>query len=163
MQAIVTWLETTSLHEFVLDEAPWLWPLSESLHFMGLTLLAGTIGALDLRMLGVAKAIPPAMFHRLVPLGFVGLATLLVTGVLFLAGTPDQYAFNLAFHGKLVLFVVAILNAAFFYMKVYPSLAGLPAGADAARSAKVCAAVSLAALAGIMLCGRMLTFFRPPF
>lgn len=163
MQAIVDWLEATGLHEFVLDEAPWLWPLSESLHFMGLTLLAGTIGALDLRVLGIAKAIPPSMFHRLVPFGFAGLATLAVTGVLFLAGTPDQYAFNLAFHGKLVLFVLATLNAAYFYLKVYPTLAQLQAGADAAGSAKVCAAISLAALAGIMLCGRMLTFFRPPY
>jgi uncharacterized membrane protein len=163
LQALVAWFEATPLHEFVLDEAPWAWPLAESLHFMGLTLLAGTITALDLRVLGVAKSIPPILFHRLVPFGFLGLAVLISTGVMFLSGEPDQYIYNRAFYGKLILLVVSALNAVFFYVKVYPALAQLPSGADAARTAKLCAAVSLLALAGIMLCGRMLTFFRPLF
>jgi hypothetical protein len=163
MQALVHWFASTPLNTLVLDQGRWLWPLSESLHFMGLTLLAGTITALDLRILGVAKAIPPMMFHRLLPFGFFGFAVLFCTGILFLSGTPDQYLFNLAFYGKLIMLLTAALNAAFFYLKVYPALAQLPAGADAARSAKICAVVSLASMAGIILCGRMLTFFRPPY
>lgn len=49
----------------------WAWPICESLHFIGLSLLIGMIGAFDLRLLGVAKRIPIAALHRLVPWGIL--------------------------------------------------------------------------------------------
>jgi hypothetical protein len=39
----------------------------------------------------------------------------------------------------------------------------LPAGADAPTRIKVIAGVSLAMWVGVLICGRMLTWFRPPF
>ena len=45
----------------------WAWPVCESLHFIGLCLLFGTVGMFDLRLLGVAKRVPIAALHRLVP------------------------------------------------------------------------------------------------
>ena len=35
-------------------ETAWGWPIAESIHFVGLTLLFGSIAAWDLRLLGVA-------------------------------------------------------------------------------------------------------------
>ena len=45
----------------------WAWPIAESLHFIGLSLLVGTIGLFDLRLLGLARGIPIAAMHRLIP------------------------------------------------------------------------------------------------
>src|SRR5918994_7728166 len=36
----------------------WGWPLAESVHFMGLCLLVGSIFLFDLRLLGIARRIP---------------------------------------------------------------------------------------------------------
>jgi hypothetical protein len=45
------------------------WPLCESIHFINLSLLLGTVGFFDLRLLGFARRIPIAALHHLSPLG----------------------------------------------------------------------------------------------
>jgi hypothetical protein len=54
-------------------------------------------------------------------------------------------------------------NAALFYWREFAGIRVLGPRDDAPRSAKLIAAASLVFLVGVMLCGRMLTFFRPPF
>ena len=76
------WVRATPLSHLVLSQGN-LWPVLETLHYIGLSLLLGAIGLFDLRVLGVAKAIPPAMLHRLVPLGALGLGVNLLTGICF--------------------------------------------------------------------------------
>ena len=50
----------------------WGWPVAESVHFLGLSLLVGAIALFDLRLLGMAKRIPIAALHRLIPWGLTG-------------------------------------------------------------------------------------------
>ena len=52
----------------------WLWPIAEMLHFLGLAVLIGVTGLFDLRMLGVAKGVPPSALHRLMPWALAGFA-----------------------------------------------------------------------------------------
>ncbi len=54
MDAFIDWIVSTRLSWFV-TEYRWVWPIAESVHFCGLTLLAGTVGLFDLRVLGFAK------------------------------------------------------------------------------------------------------------
>ena len=56
-------IRSTALHAFVQAHEPWLWPLLQSLHYLGASLLIGTVGLFDLRVLGsrcVANGIHPA-------------------------------------------------------------------------------------------------------
>src|SRR5690606_18243909 len=53
-------------------QLPWSWPIVESVHFIGLTLLLGSIAAWDLRLLGLMSDVPVAAFHRLVPFAVAG-------------------------------------------------------------------------------------------
>lgn len=161
MRTLIDWILATRLSQLVLTHG-WVWPASEALHFTGLLLMVGALGMFDLRVLGVAKGIPPAAIHRLIPLAMTGFAISLATGLLFISGAPDQYFFNSAFHLKLVFLLLMGLNAVFFYAAPFRSVMALDASGDASRVAKVSAAVSLIALVGVMCCGRMLTFFRPP-
>jgi hypothetical protein len=39
----------------------------------------------------------------------------------------------------------------------------MPAGADAPLRAKIYTGISLASWAAVLICGRLITFFRPPF
>jgi hypothetical protein len=146
---------------YIRVESWWVWPTLESLHFIGMTLLIGTIGTFDLRVLGLAKSIPPSALHRLVPFGVAGYLLNLTTGILFFIGNPDQYTYNSAFHFKLAFMALAGANMVLFYRLAYGDLRELPAGADAPTRAKLFTLVSLAAWVSVIVCGRLLTFFRP--
>lgn len=162
MDALIDWIVATRLSWFV-NEYRWVWPISETLHFCGLTLLAGTVGLFDLRVLGLAKGIAPSSLHRTLGWGLAGFAVCAVTGVMFISGAPDQYFYNDAFKLKTVFLVLMGSNAAWFYWHEFGRVRALGAYDDAAPSAKAVAAASLLFLLGVMLCGRMLTFFRPPY
>jgi hypothetical protein len=156
------WVRATALSGFVLDHA-WLWPALETLHYLGLSLLLGAVGMFDLRVLGLAKPIPPAALHRLIPVGVAGWLLNLATGAAFVSGFPDQYSYNRAFHVKLAFMALAGINVALFYSGPFRPVRALAAGEDASASAKAMAGISLASWLAVLVCGRLLTFFRPPF
>ena len=140
---------------------PWGWPIAESLHFLGLCLLVGSIGAFDLRLLGLAKRIPIKAMHRFIPFGLLGFAINLTTGLCFLLTDPDQYIYNRSFHLKLLFLTIAGVNAGTFYLTSWRTVFGGAAVYEAPARARVIAAVSLSAWIAVIICGRMLTFFRP--
>ncbi len=67
----------------------WWWAFMMDLHFIGLALLIGTVGILNLRMLGFAKPLPVAPLHRLMPWAMAGFAINTLTGVLAFIGMPN--------------------------------------------------------------------------
>ncbi|HYV33140.1 MAG TPA: hypothetical protein VEO53_18780, partial [Candidatus Binatia bacterium] len=67
------WIKSASIASFVLGR-PWVWPASETLHFIGLALLLGVVLVVNLRMLGIGKNLPFAALHRMLPLGILGFA-----------------------------------------------------------------------------------------
>jgi hypothetical protein len=139
----------------------WAWPVAESVHFIGLSLLVGTIFLFDLRLIGLAKRIPIAALHKLIPWGVAGYITNLVSGSLFLMTEPDQYVYNPAFHFKMLFMAVAGCNVAAFYLTTSRRTMGPGAGEDAPRAAKIMAVISLCAWIAVIICGRLLTFYRP--
>ena len=68
----------------------WGWPVVESVHFIGLTLLFGVIATWDLRLLGMAKRVPILAFHRLVPFAVLGFAINAIRGSMFLMTEPEE-------------------------------------------------------------------------
>jgi hypothetical protein len=139
----------------------WGWPIAESLHFLGLTVLIGTIGAFDLRLLGVGARIPIAAMHRLIPFGIAGFVLNATTGAMFVLTEPDQYIYNVSFHFKLLFLLVAGINAGSFYLTSYRDVCGAGLAYRAPARAKAIAAISLCAWMAVITCGRLLTFFRP--
>ena len=162
LNAIEPMLRTSPVGAWV-RHSQWAWPMLESLHFMGMSVLIGTIGLFDLRLLGFARGIPYAALHRLIPLGIAAYTLNLATGFCFLSGTPDQYLFNPAFRFKVTFMFVAGLNVVFFYTRVFRRLEALGTEAPPPIGARVAGAVSLTMWIGVMSAGRLLTFFRPPY
>src|SRR5687767_15833213 len=101
-----------------LMQTRWAWPIAESVHFIGLTLLFGSIAAWDLRLLGLAKTVPIAAFHRLVPWAVTGFAINASSGMFFLMTTPNQYVYNPAFHLKMFCVLLAGANVLVFYLTI---------------------------------------------
>lgn len=160
LRAVQRFLYYTSLGDFM-RTSTWAWPVCESLHFTGMSLLIGTVGVFDLRLMGFARAVPAVALHRLIPFGISGFVLNAATGFCFLSATPDQYLFNSAFSWKLTFFVVAGLNVMFFYTRVFRQLLALDPRAPLPLGARLAGGVSLCAWIGVMSAGRLLTFYRP--
>ena len=66
MQEFAAWLETTRISKTLFDTT-WLWPACESLHFVGLCMLIGGAGLLDLRLMGCFRGLPIRDVKALMP------------------------------------------------------------------------------------------------
>jgi uncharacterized membrane protein len=140
----------------------WGWPASETVHFIGLSLLFGVVLLVDLRMLGFLKSIPYSTLHRLLPWGVLGFGINVVTGILFFIGAPpDFYVNNPVFIWKLALILVAGANA--LYFTAFDQAWTVKAGDTPPMAAKVAAASGILLWTGVIFCGQMLPFFGHSF
>jgi len=140
---------------FVIDY-PWVWPGSETLHFIGLSLLFGVVLMVNLRMLGVIRTVPFAAMHRLLPWGMVGLVINTITGMLFFVAKPEQYTYNLAFQWKVIFLLLAGGNLLF--LTVFDDAWVFREGDEPALPVKLVAACSIFLWVGVIFFGRMLPY-----
>jgi len=139
------------------------WAVIESVHFFALGILLGTVGLFDLRVLGVAKAIPMPALHRLIPFGIAAYLVNVLTGSMFLMARPEFYVFNPSFQLKLLCMAIAGVNVIVFYSLLAGKIRNTGPDADAPWAVKMAALVSLLAWTGVIVCGRFITVFKPPF
>ena len=149
------WLKAASLRSFV-NETDWVWPACEAIHFIGLGLAFGVVLLLNLRMLGLMKAVAFADLHRTLPWGMLGFGVNLVTGMLFFIGVPEQYTNNAPFQWKIVCLV--LLGANLIYFTSLGDPWHVDAGRDAPRSVKIMAASTILLWLGVVYFGRMLPY-----
>ena len=154
---IVTTLKATTVSHWMI-QLPWLWPLCETLHFIGLALLIGATGFFDLRLLGFMRRVPLTVARQFMPLALCGFALNLATGILFFVAQPYQYVVNWAWWGKIAFLLVAGFNAMFFETTQGARVLALEAGEDTPLIFKVVGAVSLLAWFAVLYFGRMLPF-----
>ncbi len=155
-------LLSTGVNDYVATH-DWVWPVCEILHFFGMAILIGSVGLVDIRILGVAKGVPIKSLERFVPLGVIGFLINLTTGLIFVGGNPvggpQEYLTNLSFQIKMVLILIAGLNVLAFYVTgIARQTDAVPAGGVAPMSAKVVAALSLVLWFGVILFGRFIMY-----
>jgi uncharacterized membrane protein len=153
-------LNSAVIGDFVM-KVPWMWPTCETLHFIGLSLVFGVVFLFNLRMLGIMKNVSFNALHRLLPWGILGFGVNLLTGMLFFSGAPQQYTKNTAFYWKILLILLAGVNALYFTM--FDETWTLKAGDDAPLRAKAVALSAIFLWVGVMYCGSMLPFLGNAF
>jgi hypothetical protein len=89
----------------------WVFPVVESIHICGFTLLVGTIAILDLRLLGVwlKRQSVAQLAKDLSPWIWTGIVVQLITGPYLFSSDPGEYIQVAAFRTKMVLFLVALI------------------------------------------------------
>jgi uncharacterized membrane protein len=131
------------------------WAFMMDLHFIGLALLIGTVGILNLRVLGFEKRLTGASLHRLMPWAMAGFGINVLTGTLAFIGMPSYYAFDAAFWLKILALLLLGLNAAVFYLTdAFESVERLGPGEEAPRLAKLVAGSSLFLWFAVITLGR---------
>ena len=161
MDVLVNWLRHTPLSLLFQAHVAWLWPLCESLHFLALSLLIGTAGFFDLRLLGLLRGVPLLAAWKLVPWAKGALVVNAVTGLVFLVSQPQQYAMNPSMWFKMLFLLVAGGNAFVFDMVYRRRLLSLDPHAETPVGAKVIGGLSLASWFAVLYFGRMLPYLVP--
>jgi hypothetical protein len=148
------WLSETPL-SIALTDSELAFPALESLHVIALALVVGTIGVVDLRLLGIASRQRDAaeLIRAILPLTWVAFAVALATGLLLFSANPISYAANFYFLGKLGMLGVAGLNMVLFHVLAHRHLA-----TPGALAPKVSGGVSLVLWVTIVTFGRWIGF-----
>jgi uncharacterized membrane protein len=140
---------------FVLDN-PWVWPICEVLHFVGLCLLFGVVLLVNLRLLGFVKGVAVADITRLLPFAMLGLGINIVTGMLFFVAAPDQYTQNPAFVWKIGLMLIA--GVILLYPTMWDQAGDLTPEDRAPLTGRILAAGSICLWIGVIFLGRFLPY-----
>jgi len=117
LQNLVNWMSDSTLNHYI-NIYSWVWPTLESLHFIGLCLLFGSLLVIDLRIIGVASHVPLKAIEKFIIIILIGFGINFTTGIIFLFGDPSRYFVNPSFQIKMLLILLAIINAFYFSVRL---------------------------------------------
>jgi hypothetical protein len=157
MQAFAASLEATWISK-TLFGITWLWPVCESLHFLGLCVLIGGAGLLDLRLMGAFRGVAIRDIKAFMPYAIGGFAVNATTGLLFLVMQPHLYLSSSVWWAKVAFISMAGLNALFFETRLSAMALALPGDADTPAALKIIGGLSLFSWFAVLYCGRMLPY-----
>jgi hypothetical protein len=117
------------------------------------------VALFDLRVLGFARG-PGlgALGGFLLPWAWVGFALTLPSGLALFAAQATELVANPAFQLKLLLLVLAGLNAWLFHRTVMPGMSAQPSESSAPPHARLLAAFSLLFWLAVIACGRLIAY-----
>ena len=155
--SLLQWLHD-SAYGAAVREVYWLFPLLEIVHFISLCVLFGALLFVDLRLLGCNRAVPLSVALRFIPVALVAFVGSLVSGLGFFCNSPLDYWPNPSFRLKMLLLVIAGLNALWFEFFERRNVMSLGPDAQVSRAARVSAALSLSSWLGVIVLGRLLPY-----
>jgi uncharacterized membrane protein len=142
--------------ESLMGQMVWFVPW-QIVHFFGYCLIFGAAFALLLRMFGWWPSLSFAAVHKLLVLGFIGVMLNAISGMLMMLAASYRYVVSDGtFAPKLALITIGAI--AVLYFSASDRLWRLRPGDDAPAVAKWIAAIVFLALAGAIVCGRLLSF-----
>jgi hypothetical protein len=114
MLGLASALNATAISQW-LRQSAWAYPSLETLHILGLALLVGSIAVVDLAVLRRAR--DSAFLNNTLRITLFGFTMAALTGSLMLLARPMDLLLNPLLQIKLVLLVVAGLNAMSFHWR----------------------------------------------
>lgn len=157
IEAALTWLEASPPAQ-ALTSSRYAYPLVNAAHILGLATLFGSIIALDLRLLGVLRAVPARPLALALPrVAAAGLMLAVFTGFALFSVQPRDYAANPAFLTKLTLVALGTIHAVLVHRgSAWKAL--VRDGAPENWRLKASAALSLTLWTGAIVAGRLIAF-----
>jgi hypothetical protein len=148
--SFLQWCVATPLAKYVAMSV-WSFPILETFHIMGLTLLLGSVFTLNLTVLGIGVRAPGDILARqLFPWALAGFLLMIGTGVPMFMSAAPVYGANRPFSIKMTLLVTAIV--------VQTAIHRIPGSYAGSRIGRIAACVSLLCWFGIAYAGRAIAF-----
>jgi len=157
LDSFLAWLAGQSWAQSISEGQ--LFPFFESLHIVGLAVLLGSIGILDLRLLNLTGRSQrvTTLSKAIIPWTWVGFGLAVVSGLLIFAGGAEHYARSPAFQAKMALLLLAGANMAAFQIWTWKSVAQWDVGAPS-MGARIAGGLSLLFWCGVVFAARMIAF-----
>jgi hypothetical protein len=157
--ALLKSLETSGLANRIRDSLL-LFPLIESTHVLGLSLVFGTIAIIDLRLLGMAST--QRSFKRMasdiLKWTWAAFALTALTGMLMFITNARVYYHNFFFRTKMSLLLLAGINILIFELTAGRTIHRWDRAPSAPPAGKAVAALSLVIWISIIFMGRLIGF-----
>ena len=137
-----------------------LFPLIESVHVIGLTMVFGTIVIIDLRLLGIASTRRPftAIASDVFKWTWMAFAVTATTGALMFITNASTYYQSAYFRAKMALLALSGLNMLVFELTARRSIHAWDRNASAPASGRAVAVLSLVIWIGVIVLGRWFGF-----
>jgi len=155
---LLNWVQNTGWATGI-KESSLLFPIIEGSHIMALSFSVGMIMILDMRLLRISfrSETVSSIMEQLMPFTLAGFAVEMLTGVLlFLTQAVKAYG-NPFFRIKMILLVLAGINALYYQIRYYPKMAEWDRTATP-LGVRIVAVTSLALWAGVIACGRTMAY-----
>jgi hypothetical protein len=140
-------------------ESTWAVMAFEAVHLIGLTLVGGPaiiIGLAALRRHGLRGLSVPTLTKSLLPVLWIGLLLMALSGLLITVSMPFKYYNNMAFRWKMVLLVLALATTAWLLRTARPASGNpSPDRGTLQRGLAICA---LVLWFGVGFSGRLIGF-----
>jgi uncharacterized membrane protein SirB2 len=159
LNEICHWIDQTPLSQSI-QAAGWVVPTVQTIHILGIAMVASSALMLDLRLIGVFWSNRPvaAVKARFLPLIWWPLLLLLATGIVMITAEPARSLKNPAFQLKMLLLIAALtITLAFQFLHRRNAAFGDGAGPRAA--AVTLAIVSILLWSSIIFAGRWIAYF----
>jgi hypothetical protein len=159
LRDLAQWLADTEW-SIALHESQYAYATIESIHVWALCLFVGFAVLLDLRLVSaIFRDVPVShMVRRLLPWTKVGFAVMVVSGILLFYAIPLRTYLNIFFRIKVVLLMLAGLNAFVFHRGIYRMVSEWDVGVPPPRQARRAGIYSLALWAAIVFSGRLIAY-----
>jgi hypothetical protein len=156
---VCQWLAATEW-SVALHESVYAYPIVESVHVWALSVFLGMAIVLDLRLVGlVLRQVPVSQVaRRLLPWTIAGFAVMIASGLLLFFAIPVRTYQNIFFRAKLVMLVLAGINAWVFHATIWRRVASWDLDPVTPPAARFAGAASLILWAGIVFAGRMIAY-----
>jgi hypothetical protein len=161
LQDLCQWLYDMPVNT-ALRESDEVFPLVETAHVLSTVLIAGTIVAVDLRLLGILfRDIALTRITRaLLPYTWIGFGLMALTGLPLFAAEAAKLYGNPAFRLKLVLLALAGANALLFHKTAGRGINDWDPQLVPSLQVRAFAGVSVVLWAGVIVAGRLIAVFH---
>jgi hypothetical protein len=155
--AFLEWLQSTWVGVLV-AESLWGYPLFETIHSLGMAMLIGSLGLINLRVLGYKSELPLFQMQQLLPLAWLGFTLNALSGSLLFTSDAVYFFESYTFRIKMVLVVLGGLNAALLGRRIFREAAAGAPTPQPATSTKFIAVTSLIFWFGAVCAGRLIAY-----
>lgn len=114
----LAWLQGTALGTWV-AETLWAYPLLEAIHALGMAMLIGSLGLINLRVLGYKPELPLLGTRDLLPLAWLGFTLNAASGLALFTSDAIYFFSSYTFRIKLLLILLGGVNAMLLGHKVF--------------------------------------------